>query len=315
MPDFYTYLVDLFKMMKLVDLIDIALVSVVFYYAFKFIRERRAGKLAIGMVILVILQLASDIFGLSTIGFLMKNLFQVGIIALIIIFQPEVRSALEKVGSMQVGGVRGIISFNDAKEDAQLTQMVESVCMAVCDLALDKTGALIVFERSTKLGEYIRSGTVINADVTPRLLKNIFFNKAPLHDGATVIREGRVYAAGCFLPLPTNNNIDKDFGTRHRAAIGMSENSDAVVVVVSEETGTISVAKAGQLKRNYDYRTLYNELKEDLRPAQISPQMGKRHKKQSQDDGTNNGDVNKSAEKDGDSDEKNGQSADGRWKK
>lgn len=274
MNEFWSFVLDLFKMMELVDLIDIALVSVVFYYAFKFIWERRAGKLAIGMVILVILQLASDIFELSTIGFLMKNLFQVGIIALIIIFQPEVRSALEKIGSVQVGGVRGIISFNDAKNNAQLSQMVENVCMAVCDLALDKTGALIVFERSTKLGDYIRSGTVINADVSQRLIKNIFFNKSPLHDGAMVIRDGRIYAAGCFLPLPTNNNIDRDFGTRHRAAIGMSENSDALVIVVSEETGIISVASEGQLKRNYDYRSLYNELTEALNPA---PNVVKKH--------------------------------------
>lgn len=269
MNDFLNFLIDLFTTMELVDFIDILLVSVLLYYAFKFIWERRAGKLAIGIVLLVILQLASDIFGFTTIGFLMKNLFQVGIIALIIIFQPEVRSVLEKIGSVQVGGVRGIISFNDAKNDAQLTQMVENVCMAVCDLALDKTGALIVFERSTKLGDYIRSGTVLNADISQRLIKNIFFNKAPLHDGAMVIREGRIHAAGCFLPLPTNNNIDRDFGTRHRAAIGMSENSDAIVVVVSEETGTISVACEGQLKRNYDYRSLYNELMDALRPAPV----------------------------------------------
>lgn len=269
MNDFLNFLIDLFTTMELVDFIDILLVSVLLYYAFKFIWERRAGKLAIGIVLLVILQLASDIFGFTTIGFLMKNLFQVGIIALIIIFQPEVRSALEKIGSVQVGGVRGIISFNDAKSDAQLTLMVENVCMAVCDLALDKTGALIVFERSTKLGDYIRSGTVLNADISQRLIKNIFFNKSPLHDGAMVIREGRVHAAGCFLPLPTNNNIDRDFGTRHRAAIGMSENSDAIVVVVSEETGTISVACEGQLKRNYDYRSLYNELMDALKPAPV----------------------------------------------
>lgn len=273
MKEFFGSLLDLFKMMELVDLIDIALVSILLYFAFKFIWERRAGKLAIGLLLLVALQLTSDLLGLTTIGFLMKNLFQVGIIALIIIFQPEVRSALEKIGSVQVGGVRGIISFNDAKNNAQLTQMVENVCMAVCDLALDKTGALIVFERSTKLGDYIRSGTVINADVSQRLIKNIFFNKSPLHDGAMVIRDGRIYAAGCFLPLPTNNNIDREFGTRHRAAIGMSENSDAVVVVVSEETGTISLALAGELKRNYDYRSLYNELLELLNPAPKVPKI------------------------------------------
>lgn len=280
MKEFFSSLLDLFATMELVDFIDILLVSILLYYAFKFIWERRAGKLAIGILLLVILQLASDILGLTTIGFLMKNLFQVGIIALIIIFQPEVRSVLEKIGSVQVGGVRGIISFSDGKNNAQLTQMVENVCMAACDLALDKTGALIVFERSTKLGDYIRSGTVVNADVSQKLLKNIFFNKSPLHDGAVVIKEGRIHAAGCFLPLPTNNNIDRDFGTRHRAAIGMSENSDALIVVVSEETGTISVAREGQLKRNYDYRTLYNELLEALSPAPAMSGVVKMHMKQ-----------------------------------
>lgn len=281
MADILSFLIDLFSKMGINDLIDIIFVSVLFYYAFKFIWERRAGKLAIGLILLVVLQLASDLFDLTAIGFLMKNLFQVGIIALIIIFQPEVRSALEKIGSVQVGGVRGIISFNEQKSNAQLTQMVESVCMAVCDLALDKTGALIVFERSTKLGDYIRSGTVINADVTQKLIKNIFFNKSPLHDGALVIKEGRIHAAGCFLPLPTNNNIDRDFGTRHRAAIGMSENSDAIVVVVSEETGTISVACEGQLRRNYDYRSLYNELIEALSPVPTVPNVMKKHMKTS----------------------------------
>ncbi len=257
--------------MDLRDLIDILLTTIIFYYAIKFIRERRAGKLALGMALLVLLQVVGVAFELPVISFLMQNLFQVGIIAMIILFQPELRSALEKIGGVQVGGIRGIIGTGDlAKQKEQLSQMVEGICTAVCDLSLDKTGALIVFERTTKLGEYIRSGTVINADVSPRMVKNIFFNKAPLHDGAVIIRDGRLYAAGCFLPLATGNDINRDLGTRHRAAIGMSENSDAVVVVVSEETGTISMAKAGELRRDYDYRTLYNQLMEDLSPA-LSP--------------------------------------------
>ncbi len=263
-------LLELFQMMDLIDFIDIFLTSVIFYYAIKFIRERRAGKLAIGVFLLVLLEIAGTAFELPVIGFLMQNLFQVGIIAMIILFQPELRSALEKIGGVQVGGIRGIIAQGDAKQMEQLSQQVEAVCTAVCDLALDKTGALIVFERSTKLGEYIRSGTVLNADISPRMIKNIFFNKAPLHDGALIVREGRLYAAGCFLPLPTNNEIDRDFGTRHRAAIGMSENSDAIVVVVSEESGIISLAKEGQLQRNYDYRKLYDELMLELSPGRAA---------------------------------------------
>lgn len=269
--------------MELRDLIDILLTSVIFYYAIKFIRERRAGKLAVGMGVMVLLQLIGDAFDLPVISFLMQNLFQVGIIAMIILFQPELRSALEKLGGVQVGGIRGIIGTGDAaKQREQLSQMVEGVCTAVCDLSLDKTGALIVFERTTKLGEYIRSGTVINADITPRMVKNIFFNKAPLHDGAVIIRDDRLYAAGCFLPLSTGNDINRDLGTRHRAAIGMSENSDALVVVVSEETGTISIAKAGELRRNFDYRTLYNELMEELTSTRAPGVVGKMLKKSDQ---------------------------------
>ena len=255
---------DFLFQMDLRDLIDILLTSVIFYYAIKFIRERRAGKLAVGMAILMLLQIVGAAFELPVISFLMQNLFQVGIIAMIILFQPELRSALEKIGGVQV---RGIIGTNDPKQREQLIQMVEHICTAVCDLALDKTGALIVFERTTKLGEYIRSGTVVNADISPRMIKNIFYNKAPLHDGALIIRDGRLHAAGCFLPLATRNDINRDLGTRHRAAIGMSENSDALVLVVSEETGTISLAKGGELHRDYDYRTLYNELLQELSPA------------------------------------------------
>lgn len=252
---------DLLLKMNLKDLIDILLTSVIFYFAIKFIRERRAGKLAVGIGILVVLQVVGAMFQLTVISFLMQNLFQVGIIAMIILFQPELRSALEKIGGVQVGD---FIGKSDLKGKEQCSQMVESICTAVCDLSLDKTGALIVFERSTKLGEYIRSGTVINADITPRMIKNIFFNKAPLHDGALIIRNYRLHAAGCFLPLATRNDINRDLGTRHRAAIGMSENSDALVLVVSEETGTISLAKKGTLRRDYDYRSLYNELMEEL---------------------------------------------------
>ena len=274
---------DRFIFMELKDLIDILLTSVIFYYAIKFIRERRAGKLAVGMGVMVLLQIVGVAFHLPVISFLMQNLFQVGIIAMIILFQPELRSALEKLGGVQVGGIRGIIGNGDAaKQREQFSKMVEDICTAVCDLSLDKTGALIVFERTTKLGEYIRSGTVINADITARMVKNIFFNKAPLHDGALIVREDRLYAAGCFLPLSTGNDINRDLGTRHRAAIGMSENSDAIVVVVSEETGTISLAKAGELHREYDYRTLYNELMEELSPNRVSMPVSIKLKKSEQ---------------------------------
>ena len=243
----------------IIDIIDIAIVAFVFYYAYKFIRERRAGKLAVGILILLLIMLASEVLEMHAMRFLLQIVFQVGLIALIIVFQPELRTALEKVGAEPLRSLRSIGEAK-VKNKAQTTAMIGEIAQAVCDMSLDKTGALIVIERSTKLGDIVRSGTVINANPTAFLIRNIFFNKAPLHDGAMVIRDDRIWSAGCFLPLSTNNDIIKDLGTRHRAAIGMSENSDAVIIVVSEETGNISVALEGQLKRNYSYNTLRDEL-------------------------------------------------------
>ena len=244
---------------SIIDIIDIAIVAFVFYYLYKFIRERRAGKLAAGILILLLVLLLSSILEMHAIGFILSNVFQVGIISLIIVFQPELRSALEKVGAEPLKGLRNI-GEGKTSPTAQTLAFVSEITQAVCDMSLDKTGALIVIERSTKLGDIIKSGTVINANTTAFLIRNIFFNKAPLHDGAMVIRDERIYSAGCFLPLSTNDDIIKDLGTRHRAAIGMSENSDAIIIVVSEETGTISIALEGHLKRNYSYNTLKAEL-------------------------------------------------------
>lgn len=234
------------------DVIDILFVSIVLFYALKFIRDRRAGKLFIGLLFLLIIQILARIFGLLTVNYVLGNFFEVGVLALIIIFQPELRSALEKVGSEPGKRFKIIREKNDSQEK---TVMIENVCTAVCQMAKEKTGALIVFERDTKLGEHINSGTIINADPTAAMIENIFFKNAPLHDGALVIRDDRLYAAGCFLPLGGGEGY-KDLGTRHHAALGVSEVSDAVVIVVSEQTGTISVALDGNLKRNLDYVSL-----------------------------------------------------------
>lgn len=243
----------------MIDLIDILLVSIVIYYVIKFIRDRRASKLAIGVCIIFGLLLLSEIFELRAMNFLISSVVQAGLIALIVVFQPELRSALEKVGGSSFKTIRNTVGAKD-KEHHQKIDSIDNICQAVSELAREYTGALIIIERSTPLGDIIKTGTVINADVCVSMLKNIFFNKAPLHDGAVVIRNNRVYAAGCFLPMSTNDDIIKDLGTRHRSAIGMSENSDAVVIVVSEETGTISIALNGELRRNYDYNTLKQEL-------------------------------------------------------
>ena len=241
------YLVDQFG---LIDFLDILFVSVMIYYVVKFIRDRRASKLAIGVFLVLLILLLSEVFGMRAMDFILSNIVQVGLIALIIVFQPELRSALEKVGGSSFKTLKNSVTPKD-REHSKLDG-ISNICQAASELSREYTGALIVIERNTPLGDIIKTGTIVNADICVSMLKNIFFNKAPLHDGAVIIRNNRIYAAGCFLPMSTN--------ARHRSAIGMSENSDAVVVVVSEETGTISVAINGELRRNYDYNTLKYEL-------------------------------------------------------
>lgn len=263
-----------FMDMDLIDLLDIFIISLLFYWVVRFIRDRRAGKLAAGVVVILVIQLVGSLLDLTAVNYLLHNVVQIGITALIVIFQPEIRDVLEKMG-----GVRNLIPHSESKDVVLVKNTVRSVCEAACDMSSDQTGALIVLERTTGLEEYVCSGTLIGAEVTKQLLKNIFFNKAPLHDGAVIIKNNRIQSAGCKLPL-ASRNIDLDFGTRHRAAIGMSERSDAVVVVVSEETGTISLAIGGELKRNYDYTRLYNELIELMMPRQLSDIVGERLTKQ-----------------------------------
>ena len=245
----WTYIINQLAAVTVFDLLDIAIVSIIFYYVFKFVKDRRAGKLALGILLIILVLFLSDILNMHALNFLLQNIMQVGIIGLLIVFQSELRSFLEKVGGPS------FISRNrkkDKKYMSQTVQCIDAVVEAVTDFSAEKTGALIIFERSTKLGDVIKTGTVIDALPVAYMIKNIFFNKAPMHDGALIIRSNRLYSAGCFLPLSTNPEIIKDLGTRHRAGIGMSENSDAVVVIVSEETGVISVALDGHLTRHYD---------------------------------------------------------------
>lgn len=252
----WTYIINQLSAVTVFDVLDIVIVSVIFYYVFKFVRDRRAGKLAIGILLIVLMLFLSDILSMHALNFLLQNIVQVGIIGLLIVFQSELRSFLEKVG-----GTSFIGSLNKKAGDLQNTiNCIDNIVEACVYFSNEKTGALIVFERSTKLGDVIRTGTVINADPAVFLIKNIFFNKSPLHDGALIVRANRLYSAGCFLPLSSNEDIIKELGTRHRAAMGMSENSDSVVVVVSEETGTISVACDGVLTRGYNEFSLKNDL-------------------------------------------------------
>ncbi len=255
---------DTIRRISFADIIDIACVSVLLYYLFKFIRERRAGKLAIGVVLLFIIQFISQLADMYAMQYIMQNIFQVGLITLVILFQQEIRSILEKVGAQPLKGLKGMGITPESKDTSSMQSVIDEVVSAVADFSESKTGALIVFERTTKLGDMVPTGTVIDANPVAFLIKNIFFNKAPLHDGALIIRNKRLYAGGCVLPVSNNPDIIKDLGTRHRAGIGVSENSDAVVVIVSEETGTISTAVEGALQRNYTPATLTEFLRAEL---------------------------------------------------
>lgn len=261
MQDLISYIAAVLSGIRIADIIDITIVAFLLYYVYKFIRDRRAGKLALGVILLILFMLISEFLNMYAMSFIMQNLFQVGIIALIIVFQPELRSALEKMGAEPFKTLK--IGERQNRPD-NVQELIGALCSAVCDMSLEKTGALIVIERSTRLGDIIKTGTVIDAKADPFLIKNIFYNKAPLHDGAMIIRDGRICAAGCFLPLSSNPEIIKDLGTRHRAGIGMSEDSDAVVIIVSEETGTISSALDGKLTSSYSYQSLKKFLEGEL---------------------------------------------------
>ncbi len=254
----WDYFLNQIRSIGFLDILDILLVTVLLYYVYAFIRDRRAGKLAVGVAVIVLVSVVSSLLGLSAMSYIMQNIFQVGFIALLVVFQPELRSALEKMGGEPLKSLRNIGENKDSAGAA--APFVNELCHGVADLAKTKTGALIVIERSTKLGEILKTGVTVNADLSTFVLRNIFYDGAPLHDGAVIIRNWRVQAAGCFLPLSTSDIIMKDLGTRHRAGIGMSEESDAVVIIVSEETGTISIAMGGQLQRGFTYTSLKREL-------------------------------------------------------
>lgn len=256
------------------DTLDILAVTAIIYLTFKFLGDRRAGKLAAGVVLFFVFFVLSDAFEMSALNFLLKSITQAGLVALIIVFQPELRSALEKLGTGSIKNIKGMFGGPDMKETVE---GISEICKATEGLSATKTGALMVIECETKLGDVIKSGTVIDADITSMLIGNIFYNKAPLHDGALLIRNNRLYAAGCFLPLSQNQDIMKDLGTRHRAAIGISEVSDAIVIVVSEETGIISVAQNGKLERGLSGTTLEKMLI-DLLLNESGPRFVRRNK-------------------------------------
>lgn len=267
-------ILNLARQFTLLDLLDVLIVTGLLYFVIKLVRETRAGQLVKGIILLVALFLFSSWWELTMLNAILRSFFQSAFIVAVILFQPEIRQALEQVGRSRVGqSLVSAVGVKD-KENESLRRAINGVVEATAILQQMRMGALIVFERTTKLGEIAATGTIVEADPSAQLIANIFFNKAPLHDGATIIRNGRVYAAGCILPLSASDNVSADLGTRHRAALGMSENSDAVVVVVSEETGRISIAMNGRLTRDYNRVSLGEMLEKTLIGSMGKTQSG-----------------------------------------
>ena len=246
------------NMHPVIDLIDILLLTGLLYCLYRFVRRRRAGKLLIGIAALFGVFMICSAFDMKAVGLIMENFLTVGLVAVVIIFQPELRDALERVGStsMRIGRFGG----DKFGSEAEIEYVASEIASAACSLSSEGYGALIVVQHTTPLQDYMDKGERLDAVVSEKLLRNIFVNKSPLHDGAVIIEQERIAAAACKLPLSENKEAVRDLGTRHHAAVGISEVSDAMVVVVSEENGTISVALGGTLHRNYDYKTLHDAL-------------------------------------------------------
>ncbi|MDO4983758.1 MAG: diadenylate cyclase CdaA [Eubacteriales bacterium] len=242
--------------MTVSDYVDIILIAYIIYRVVMFIRKTNSRNIAIGALIFVIVLWLSEVTKLTMVNTLMRKAVELGLIALLILFQPELRRMLERMGS----------SLTDGRysQGTDIESAIDETVSACADMSYAHTGALIVFVRSVSINHVLSTGTLVNSDTTAELIKNIFFVKAPLHDGALVIQNCRIAAAGCVLPLTQNKNLSKELGTRHRAGIGMSEQSDAVVVIVSEETGAISVAVDGNLKRHLSQEELRSVLRKEL---------------------------------------------------
>ena len=254
---------DVLSSFQITDLIDILTVAIFIYFIIRLVRDSRAEQFLRAIIMLVFVYLLAVIFQLTTVRFMLKAVFDSGLLLLAVVFQPEIRRALEQAGHSRHGISRllgGIGTVDNAVMIDQWNKAIHATSAALTELQKQKMGALIVMERATRLGEIVRSGTIMEADPSAALISAVFYNKAPLHDGAMIIRDGRIYAAACILPLTENHQISRELGTRHRAGVGMSENSDAIVVILSEETGMISVAEGGELQRNFTPETLEKTL-------------------------------------------------------
>jgi len=253
------------SLIRIADVVDVAIMAFVVYKIISLMKRTRVGNIVKGVaIILAALWLSSETaFNLQGVNYILGHVLEWGVLALVILFQPEIRQLLETVGARNIKLLKILAPEQKITE---MEQAIDQTVVACTEMSHSRTGVLIVWERKNRLDEMVRSGTTLDASVSGELLKNIFFVKAPLHDGAVIIRDGRILGAGCMLPLSKNVNLSRDLGMRHRAGIGMSENSDAVVVIVSEETGSISVALGGMLKRHLKPETLDQLLRNELMP-------------------------------------------------
>lgn len=268
---FFRDVLAMLPTIKFMDIIDILLVTFVLYTLIMMIQTTGAARIAKSIVLLLVLAVVTKLLNMYLMSFLLDRVLEIGLIALVIMFQPELRRMLEKIGSKSL---RELLSTK--QEQREIDRVIGETVNACEIMSRERTGVLIVFERETSLIDYQKTGTVIDARVSSELLRNLFFTKASLHDGAVIIRNERIAAAGCVLPLTQSRNISSDLGTRHRAGIGMSEVSDAVVVIVSEETGSISVAIGGMLKRHLTPETLSKLLCNELMPAPEEEEKNRR---------------------------------------
>ncbi len=249
------------------DYLDIAIVAYLVYRLFPLVRDTGTKQIAKAIVAILLIAWLTDLMNLYTLSFIMEQFLQIGLIALVVLFQPELRRMLDHLGNMKFHKFLGV------EKAGQEMAPIISQTVAACEvLSRERVGALIVFARDNRLDEYIKTGTKIEGQVSEQLIRNIFFPKASLHDGAVIIRDGRMTAAGCVLPLSTDKRISADLGTRHRAGKGISEVSDAIAIIVSEETGTISVAVGGMLKRHLASQTLERLLTQELCPEETPDQ-------------------------------------------
>lgn len=250
--DTFKQVVSVFENFHFADFFDIILVALLIYGIIRIVRETRAFQLLKGLALLAIMYGLVSLFNMNTSIFILEKIFEGIVIIVVVLFTPEIRHALEQIGKTNVAklGFSNLLNSELIQTNEHTQKLIDAVCRACASMSDKKIGALIVFEKEVLLGDIVATGTVLDAEPTSELIGNVFFPKSPLHDGAMITRDGKVYAAGCILPLTKNNAISSALGTRHRAALGVSEQSDAIVIVVSEETGVISVARGGVLRRN-----------------------------------------------------------------